>query len=132
MRALNFRAWNKVVKQMGTPFTLKEAIDEFARISMPDENNEVIYMQYTGLKDKKGKEIYEGDIVHAIGDVDCREYEMVTPIICNVSGEWQVKTPDEHGVHYVHGLPVIWGGWESIEVIGNIYENPELIKEQIK
>ena len=71
---------------------------------------DVILMQYTGLKDKNGKEIYEGDVVKTslgIGKV------------CMRLGCWFIEMQKELG--YFHT--------DEIEVIGNIYENPELLKE---
>lgn len=85
-------------------------------------------MQYTGLKDKNGKEIYEGDILATSNDGK------------NGHDEW---TEDDWGYGIVQ-LDIIGGllvnGWmsslehndsvyslEYVEVIGNIYENPELL-----
>lgn len=75
-------------------------------------------MQYTGLKDKNGREIYEGDIVR-IGD------ELVEEVKWIAEGDWLAdKQPMvgfvSHGTIY-KGSPV--------EVIGNIYENPELLND---
>lgn len=75
--------------------------------------SDIILMQYTGLKDKNGKEIYEGDIVD--------------------TGEWHGKSE----VFFMNGSYKIKGRSSSVgfgqmskksEVIGNIYENPELLK----
>lgn len=89
-----------------------------------DYENEIeaVLMQYTGLKDKNGKEIYEGDIV------DFRHGERKLYIAFNL-GQWSMcgclnePNKDYRNLnHYVnHDGP--------IEVIGNIYENPELLKE---
>lgn len=68
----------------------------------PDEGFDI--MQYTGLEDKNGVEIYEGDIVIA-------QYTASPQIITNK----------------VYWEELLWT-WEEIEIIGNIYENPELIK----
>lgn len=69
-------------------------------------------MQCTGLKDKKGKEIYEGDICrHASGRPEVNSVEYYY-------GEWHLEP---HGLH-------LSDEYEQVEVIGNIYENPELLK----
>ncbi len=72
-----------------------------------DKNNEeeFAFMQYTGLKDKNGKEIYEGDIVeHLIG------------------GTLEVKWLNHGWTPFMS-----WHDVEHYEIIGNIYENPELL-----
>ena len=68
--------------------------------------------QYTGLKDKNGKEIYEGDILHLWGGEYCQGYYEFNQI-------FTVK--DLSDSFYL-------GECENIEVLGNIYENPELLK----
>ena len=77
-------------------------------------------MQFTGLHDKNGKEIYEGDVVLATM-VDAKTYRGVV--------EWQDDSADFDISHPELGHQVAFGLDESCyEVIGNIYENPELLK----
>jgi len=73
------------------------------------------YMQYTGLKDKNGKEIYEGDTIQAEGG------NPNTVLWWEEKGLWGV---DEKDTYYDY----LFEHYKEHEIIGNIYENPELIK----
>ena len=80
-------------------------------------------MQYTGLKDKKGKEIYEGDVVAV------REYKWVVEMGYSTDGEYgwlQKRVGMDGGKSYI--ITENDGIDERYEVIGNSYENPELLK----
>ena len=83
-------------------------------------------MQYTGLKDKNGISIYEGDVCRCYGGVQAfGQYEY--------SGIYEVKYTGnsfdmvKNNCGYGWGLS---GVIDIIEIIGNIYENPELLKEK--
>ena len=126
-REIKFRAWIKELNEIREV----EYINFWKKmISYPNkfckeyylnaDFYEIELMQYTGLKDKNNKEVYEGDIVklranHGIG---------------------VIKYYDEWGafvVEYIKPRPLAVLGMnyykEDIEVLGNIYENPELLKE---
>jgi uncharacterized phage protein (TIGR01671 family) len=130
MREIKFRAWDKIEERLwytGFSISCTGGIARGNAISVDDINDRLEVMEFTGLKDKNGKEIYEGDIVNAIAEEEFSDHTTIGDIISNENydfGEWQVRQNKQ----YSHGLGLSWGAWESIEVIGNIYENPELLK----
>lgn len=79
-------------------------------------NNDCVLMQYTGLEDKNGKESYEGDIV-SFGEG--RNFKVVW---AEKYGSWYVVPLGE----YENNAP-LGKSEKACEVIGNIYENPEMI-----
>ena len=81
------------------------------------EINNVKLMQYTGLKDRNDKEIYEGDILQSVPDI----YKKVAFVKgCFVVADIKHPNANLHLLEYYNGC---------YKVIGNIYENPELLKE---
>ena len=130
MREIKFRVWNTEtnkmivnVKEMGV-FALQSiySIDEFLVIPT---NEKYPLMQYTGLKDKNGVDIYEGDICRCWGGAEFNgyyEYNKIYEVKWQGSGFEMVIDDCGYGWNYS-------SGFEYIEVIGNIYENPELLKE---
>ncbi|WP_107776048.1 YopX family protein [Campylobacter concisus] len=115
MREIKFRAWNKEKAKMDKNFRF----DEFNDVNDYFADDDFVFMQYTGLKDKNDKEIYEGDIVHFktlrskeyIGEV--KSYEDAASFFVVVKE------------HYMECLDDVY----DLEVLGNIYENKELLNE---
>jgi len=131
MREIKFRAWDKNNKKM---YCVKKLHcnfinDDYGMHQLKNDEfvsvNDVELMQYTGLKDKNGKEIYEGDIVK----LDTSEFK---------SDKYKHKFNSK--VEYKYGMfcisendkkPVynIYDVRYHIEIIGNIYEDKELLQE---
>jgi uncharacterized phage protein (TIGR01671 family) len=154
MREIKFRAWDKKRKEMWYPNNDEVdfyaigmsgalyALDENGKYDYTEEFEKMIFMQFTGLKDSKGKEIYEGDIVRFYEqgyDPNEPDEERIEPETTTVLIYW-----NENGKclaidwDYEDGriAPVGWGYvyirnsmFDYHEVIGNIWENPELLKE---
>lgn len=117
MREIKFRAWAKKQKRMVAklnPQGLNLAGDNIAEYAP-----ECIWMQYTNLKDKNGKEIYEGDVLR-IKENGTKE------IHDNVVVSWRQAYVPSFSFNNKKGAYWIGDG-DIIEVIGNIYENPELL-----
>jgi uncharacterized phage protein (TIGR01671 family) len=140
MKEIKFRAWNKAIKKMwshetiqrNSVFALDSSLDDKRFLVIP-MHDDIELMQYTGLKDKNGKEIYEGDII--VQD----EYIWFDDGEPNYQGtvewvfsQWQViancVNPAKQGISdgmnyglndegYEEGARTRW------RIIGNIYES---------
>jgi len=144
-REIKFRAWDRFrmihfdTMTIGiTKVTKKEPSNPYVYFkndtfkgSVMLGNHEI--MQYIGLKDKNGKEIYEGDVI-----------EFIHPLVVPVKN-WRAKVVfDEQTASFgiiggnttVKGIIQPFSDWDEpqedllqfIEIIGNIHENPELLK----
>ena len=129
-REIKFRAWDKKEKKMAQVDAMDWGADnnivtahlsflegELRKKVYPNKRlgDDVDFMQYTGLKDKNGKEIYEEDIVK-IGNDGIAQVSFI-------DGCWQTYEEDR-----IELCASLYGWISPLEVIGNIYENPELTK----
>jgi len=142
MRQIEFRAWDKINKKMYHTKLFETWWYTFAdkdetghsRASIPkdseqEQRSRLEVMQFTGLKDKNNKEIYEGDIIKINDD-----YEEVGWM----AGEIREVYFKDSGFRIKPNRDTIYpnlkqrGHWidsgEDLEIIGNIYENPEVLK----
>ena len=118
-REIKFRAWdkyeNKIRKVRAINFTNKDLWLEIEDNRIMGANFfEVELMQYTGLKDRNDKEIYEGDIV--------RYFKDELGVVKFVAGSFII----DGNTCYESFLEL--GG--KIAIVGNIYENPDLLEEE--
>lgn len=110
-REIKFRAWDGMDDVMR--YDISVTVNGNAEASWGKEKYDWILMQYTGLKDSAGKEIYEGDIV----EVNGLQYK----IMFRGLGFWFVDSDNDGWVYD----PSVY----RITVIGNVFENPELWNE---
>ena len=155
MREIKFRAWEKPTSEEWDKKRGISNVPEFGgqMLKMPLNNyfglqrffgyldeEQHILMQYTGLKDKNGKEIYEGDVVNVTIRENIGTFNVPDDIIANggYTGRDDVYEAEvifkdfgfcindkKMGEFYLQSMEDTF-----FEVIGNIYENPELLKER--
>lgn len=128
-REIKFRVWSNVRKCWAENSLLLACIDGLPFIHFVEVDNEKTFVKhhvynasnleldiqrYTGLKDKNGKEIYEGDIV--------KDQRGIVGQVCWIS---EAEGWDWSGWHYGNAS-------FPFEVIGNIHENPELLNENVQ
>lgn len=123
MREIMFRGWNKELNNFiyGETILLQEYNNRWVMLVDSELGEEWVYIeepqQYTCLKDKNGKEIYEGDIVRNC--IDHSKYK-VSYVAENWTG-YVAETLDEAECWYLYEF-------SELEVIGDIYENSELLQ----
>ncbi|HLG27660.1 MAG TPA: YopX family protein [Paenisporosarcina sp.] len=111
-RIFKFRAWdieeNEMLKDVSLNNDTWDMLNEF----LENTRDEVIYMQYTGLKDKNEKEIYEDDIVSFDGNV------------CQIIVSEFMQIPS---LELEFGLVPLYKCNNEIEVVGNVFEDAQLL-----
>ncbi len=123
MREIKFRAWHEYGYIRMSPKMCKPGMvyDEKPGdcLTWKNQGQKIIdIMQWTGIKDRTGTDVYEGDIIEL--SCGCCRYRVV----------WDDKRlcwwPKDDGKSQVHGFDDfdVWA--HKIEIIGNIYENPEM------
>lgn len=129
MREIKFRAWDKKGNQMinyisSINFKNQNFIDIVSEYDLDVHNgenlghygrhtSEIEIMQFTGLKDKTGRDIYEGDIVNFGEGVNLPIEWAWNSYNFHNNSDWDITNHDPE---------------KEFQIIGNIYENPELIK----
>ena len=122
-----FRAWHNELGRMMSISDMWFNVGLLGEIGLNDavmndyitvSPDEIKLMQSTGLKDKNGKEIFEGDIVKMATDV----YSKLTyyEVVRHRGGAYRLESK-QHGCE-------LWLRHADCEVVGNVYENPELLE----
>ena len=144
MREIKFRAWDKNDKRMIYFNGRIEFMYEYSCLAFHQKNHSVIdyekdnyiLMQYTGLKDKNGKEIYEEDICRWISPMKyimsgCKKMEFINYEVKFLDGAFWLSEEEYKDGSLLRNAceeDVLYQGLENCEVIGNIHENKELLK----
>lgn len=140
MREIKFRAWDEQNKVMhnevefirsgidGNDWILfksdKQKLEDGNVLNNPYFQQQIKLMQYTGLKDKNGVEIYDGDICKTLHSA-FRDDDNTIGIVEFYNGRFSRKIKYPSGQYNYHDLFNF-----HCEVIGNIYENPELLESK--
>ncbi|QBZ22866.1 hypothetical protein D9752_05120 [Lactiplantibacillus plantarum] len=127
---IKFRAWNQIdseyINEINAVMSLDGShiwwdINDSGEMKYEDDQDNYKLEQFTGLKDVNGKEIYEGDIIKS-------SYKYAQPKVSQII--------IEDGNSYILGEDLATGNEmlvsdhiSEIKVIGNVHENPELLKE---
>ena len=128
-RAIKFRAWDKRRKIMLFPFTLWDLHDDGQELEHGSgsifvnrkynlfEKDDFIFMQFTGLEDKNGLDIYVGDVIKSYKKNYYGKFDVDDYVIDNIHYFFELKglRENEYGEDY-----------GDVKIIGNIYSNPEL------
>ena len=142
-REIKFRAWDRLNKKIVTsglsinldttdrviPISFSQGDLSYCRdngvSSVPNAHTDIEIMQYTGLKDRQGVEIYEGDIV------DCERHGFTTSIEY-YGGAFRCRSEGVPLSLYIDECYADKDDNNQLEVIGNIYENGHLLENESK
>ena len=131
-----FRAWHNELGRMMSISDMWFNVDSLGEIGLNDavmndyitvSPDEIKLMQSTGLKDKNGKEIFEGDIITNGPDVMCMKRHNTLGFYVEQKGEVQLVADGMDLEEFEEDAKEIA---DSIEILGNIYENPELLEDK--
>lgn len=131
-----FRAWDKDNKKMIKVKSIHfmEDKEDFSIVVNPLEfisSEHVVLMQATGLQDKNGVDIYDGDILEVISQHDTRYISLVRYMIYNDYPAFDIVPPDIYFYESNVLSTIVSNDEETMEIIGNIYENSGFLEGKL-
>ena len=129
VEAFNEEEWKYgyLIEDEGYSFIINkviEANEQYITIGSWCPVNPETLGQTTGLKDKNGKEIFEGDVVRQVRTQPTTENEIIIGVVTMIEGAWLIMNDCEQLASK------LWSETDENEIIGNIYENPELLEDK--
>lgn len=146
MKEIKFRVWNQTEKKMFSPFSLYEYVEGSNKF-LNEETKEgnllfpidTLFLEFIGLGDKNGKEIYEGDILKTIfcksiarNDIWYERYVVICREISHWGYRFEAETIKDIKRKKDKQLLKDFDDFSEFVVVGNIYENPELLFKEGK
>ena len=126
-REIKFRVWDKIAKKWVKNIPIiRQITNEFLYLNK--DTKDIIFQQLTGLKDEKDKEIYEGDIL-VIADGNPPEYSNSIVTVEWMNNGWGYRDINDEKIESIYGLIGDANKDDCAEIIGNIFQNPELLKK---
>ena len=142
MRPIKFRAWHSVANkmfsadQMTTDQLTLLPTGQFINVSSVTTQMSIIIpvdvmipLQFTGLRDKNGQEVYEGDIIRSVFESIPGEIKQV--FICNEIAFHNGAFCYMSELDRKRSCPIDEIDWKRTEVAGNVYENPQLLNVEL-
>ncbi len=116
MREIKFRVWDEQINGFSC-FQNSYKLEDIHR-----NNNHLVFQQYTGLKDKNSVDIYEGDIISAMWNIDFNEQKEYFGVVVFTDGGFHVDFKSLNQIKWLSSVL-------SREVVGNIHKNKELLND---